>query len=544
MALNTLTATTQAVAVNYSYTTSGSTDWSGVTNNSYFYDLVTKLPYFKNNVGDIYHIFSGSTTGTTSNYTTGFTYSNNNLTISRNQGQPDLTVNVNTMTGLTINGNLSVTGNTSIKGLTGTSATISGSGQNILTLVGSGSTSPLFKISGSTNELFSVTDSTTGLLLTVNNNIGLPIFQTWDDFRVVMGSNATPGLTVSGSTVFVGPTATTTSKLYISTGTLQYNYGSLASGYILTSDSNGVATWQAPAGFNGGTVTGATIFNGGLSANTISATTYQNLPTDIRITGGTYSSGNTIFTNNTGGTFSITGFVSADTYTTGFTYSNNNLTISSNQGQPNLTVNVNTITGLTINGNLTVTGDTNVKGLSGTSATLSGSAQNILTIVGSGSTSPLFMVSGSSGEIFSVTDSLTGSLFSVNKSGGLPVLEIFSDYTTLIGDFYNPSLYTTTGITVNSGVTTTIYSLPTSAFTGAFFEYTVKNTDNIGLRAGNIMSIWSGNTVNFTETKTSDIGSTTGLTFSMSVINSGNTVTLTSSANTNNWIVKTIIRSI
>lgn len=63
MALNILTASTQAVAVNYSYTTSGSTDWSGVTNSSYFYDLVSKLPYFKNNVGDIYHIFTGTTTG-------------------------------------------------------------------------------------------------------------------------------------------------------------------------------------------------------------------------------------------------------------------------------------------------------------------------------------------------------------------------------------------------------------------------------------------------------------------------------------------------
>ena len=503
-----------SAGVNYTVTTNGVTDWSGVTGNTYFYDLATKLPYFKNNVGDIFHIFSGSTTGSTSIYTTGFTYSNNNLTISRNQGQPDLTVNVNTMTGLTINGNLSVTGNTSVKGLTGTSATISGSGQNILTLIGSGSTNPIFKISGSTSELFSVTDSTTGLLLTVNNNIGLPIFQTWDDFRVVMGSNTNPGLIVSGSTVFVGPTGLTTSVLHVSTGTIQYKYGSYASGKILTSDSNGVATWETPAGFNGGTVTGTTIFTGGLTANTISATTYQNLP------------------------------VTADTFTTGFTYSNNNLTISRNQGQPVLTTTINTMTGLTVNGNLSVTGDTNVKGLSGTSAVFSGSAQNILTIVGSGTTSPLFMVSGSSGEIFSVTDSLTGSLFSVNKSGGLPVLEVFSDYTTLIGDFYNPSLYTTTGITVNSGATTTIYSLPTSAFTGAFFEYTVKNTDNIGLRAGNIMSIWSGNTVNFTETKTSDIGSTTGLTFSMSVINSGNTVTLTSSADTNNWIVKTIIRSI
>ena len=59
---------------------------------------------------------------------------------------------------------------------------------------------------------------------------------------------------------------------------------------------------------SGGTVTGGTIFQSGLTANTISATTYYNLPTDVFVTGGTYTSGNAIFTNNTGGTFTVTGF--------------------------------------------------------------------------------------------------------------------------------------------------------------------------------------------------------------------------------------------
>jgi hypothetical protein len=59
--------------------------------------------------------------------------------------------------------------------------------------------------------------------------------------------------------------------------------------------------------FTGGTVTGATIFTDGLTANTISATTYQNLPQDIFVTGGTYSNSIATFTNNTGGTFNVTG---------------------------------------------------------------------------------------------------------------------------------------------------------------------------------------------------------------------------------------------
>ena len=59
---------------------------------------------------------------------------------------------------------------------------------------------------------------------------------------------------------------------------------------------------------SGGTVSGNTYFTSGLTATTISATTYYNLPTDVFVTGGTYTSGNAIFTNNTGGTFTVTGF--------------------------------------------------------------------------------------------------------------------------------------------------------------------------------------------------------------------------------------------
>jgi hypothetical protein len=97
----------------------------------------------------------------------------------------------------------------------------------------------------------------------------------------------------------------------------------------------------------------------GVSATTISATTYLGLPIDIRVTGGTYSNGTAIFTNNTGGTFTVTGFTtggtSSDTFVTGFTYSNNNLTIFQNQSQSPLQVNINSFTGLTINGTLSAT---------------------------------------------------------------------------------------------------------------------------------------------------------------------------------------------
>jgi len=130
-------------------------------------------------------------------------------------------------------------------------------------------------------------------------------------------------------------------------------------GYVLTSDANGNASWQPSSGgstFTGGTVTGPTVFTNGLTANTVSATTYQNLPIDVFVTGGTYSSGIATFTNNTGGTFTVTGFTTGgtsgtDVFVTGSTYSNNTFTFTNNTGG---TFNVlfNTVTGLTSTGTI------------------------------------------------------------------------------------------------------------------------------------------------------------------------------------------------
>jgi len=69
-------------------------------------------------------------------------------------------------------------------------------------------------------------------------------------------------------------------------------------------------------------------------------------------------------------------------------------------------------------------------GLSITGSAGTGSA---VTIYKSGSTA--LDIQGSSGQLFAVTDSLTGSLFSVNTAAGLPTIEAFSDNTVNIGKF-------------------------------------------------------------------------------------------------------------
>ena len=259
-------------------------------------------------------------------------------------------------------------------------------------------------------------------------------------------------------------------------------------------------------------VSGNTLIDGVLSATTISATTYQNLPVDPNF------------------------------YTTAFTYSNNVFTIKQT-GQSDLTATINSVTGWTVNGNQTVTGNTSLQGVTATTASISGSGQNVLTVTGSGNStsSPIFKVIGSQGELFSVTDSLTGLLQSVNNISGLPIWQVYSDNTILMGTYLAPSLNTTVRVSLTAG-TNTVYSIPTSAYTGGFFDYTVISSGGAGARAGTVMSIWSGTTAEYTDVSTNDIGNTSGISFSVAV--SGGNSVLSCSATTTGWILKTIVRSI
>ena len=132
--------------------------------------------------------------------------------------------------------------------------------------------------------------------------------------------------------------------------------------------------------FTGGTVSGDTEFTNGLTANTISATTYFNLPTDIYVTGGTYSNGDITFTNNTGGTFNVSGLFtgSTDVYVTGGTYNNNTFTYTNNIGGT-FDVSFNSVSGLTSNGTIesNVISATTISGgtLYGDGSNLSGISQ-------------------------------------------------------------------------------------------------------------------------------------------------------------------------
>ena len=56
-----------------------------------------------------------------------------------------------------------------------------------------------------------------------------------------------------------------------------------------------------------------------------------------------------------------------------------------------------------------------------------------LIVNGSGST--LLDVQGSQGQLFAITDSLSGSLFTVSDISGIPIFEVRSDDTIKLGTF-------------------------------------------------------------------------------------------------------------
>ncbi len=163
-----------------------------------------------------------------------------------------------------------------------------------------------------------------------------------------------------------------------------------------------------------------------------------------------------------------------------------------------------------------------------------------LTIYDSGSANPLLKIQGGAGELFSVYDTFSGSLFSVNNQSGNPILEVTSDNNITFGKPGYQALLTTQETIVTASGQFTVYSIPTASYDGAWFEYVIRSGSNA--RAGQVMAVWSGSAVNYSETTTTAFGTTAGLSFG--VFRVGGNFALTGSATTGGWTMKTIIRSI
>lgn len=378
-----------------------------VGSNLYDLKLRNKITAYQGQTDLSGKFLSGTTTGfvladisaldNVDTFVTGVTWVPNTLTVSRNQGEPDINVTINTFNGLTlygtntVNGDLTVTGNTNLQGVTATninasnvyaSSNITGNTGTINTI----NSTTTNTTTGNVNNLFvtgteivnNLTITGTGLYnttatgtnpLEIVNFSSLSGYVETNDTYVTGGTVSVPatsnsksvtiGLTYKNSdgtphtitaenTFTTGGTYDNTSKniTFTRNDAVQYTVD------LSTIDTNDTYV-------TGGTNNAATNFTNSAS---ISLKYNQDIPdgtyslpyTNTYVTGGTYSAGVIDLTRNDGTVVSISGLLSTDTYVTGFTYNNTNnqLTIKQTQGQPDLSVFIDTVSGLTVS-NLT-----------------------------------------------------------------------------------------------------------------------------------------------------------------------------------------------
>jgi hypothetical protein len=306
------------------------------------YDPITGTLTFYDDTGGDFSV-SGFITGYTNTAVTGLTYNNSNtFTILENDGTTH-SASINVVTGMTFNGFLKTSGSTT-SGLYsfafGNNLTSSGdysfsqglnntSSGNYSHSEGRGSTSSgLYSHAEGKGNDSSGSDSHAEGSNTISSGVAS---HAEGDGTESFGANSHAegqDTLAYGSWSHAEGSGTTTYGQYshaeglgtITNGDYQLTIGqfnstaSTQSAFIIgngTSNTNRsnlvLATGNTFNIYGNLSVTGTT------SSAIISATTYQNLPTDIRVTGGTYSNGTATFTNNTGGTFSVSGFSSTFT---------------------------------------------------------------------------------------------------------------------------------------------------------------------------------------------------------------------------------------
>ena len=309
------------------------------------YNPSTGIATFTNNSGSTFNV-NGFLTGMTDTYVTGLTYSNNLITLKQNGGQPNLSILIDNMSGLTINGALSATTYYNLP----TDIRVTGGTYSNGTTIFTNNTGGTFNVTGyytGATDVYITGATYSNNIFTYRNNTGGTFNVSFNSVTGLTVDGVLSATTISGDTIY----ANNFPQLpLIDNETIDY--------YIASGDTF-IRLKDSVAAPSGGTRTfvGNMVVGSGFSANTISATTYYNLPTDIRVTGGTYSNGTTTFTNNTGGTFNVTGYYTGatDVYTTGATYSNNTFTFTNNTGGTFNTL-FNTLTGITVNGNVLISG--------------------------------------------------------------------------------------------------------------------------------------------------------------------------------------------
>jgi hypothetical protein len=192
--------------------------------------LVNNIAYFDTNESLSAYTLNLSSFNTSDTFVTGYTYNpnSNTLSILQNEGVPPINVTINSMSGLTINGDFNVTGNTYLNTLSATTIDA--------TMIYSGGTNLSSIISNIDSHVTGITWNPNQLLINLNNNkpsVGVTI----DTFS---GLTVTNNLSVLGSGGFSGDLSIT-GTTSISTITPR----STAASIFLTTEGNEVRSRTA-----------------------------------------------------------------------------------------------------------------------------------------------------------------------------------------------------------------------------------------------------------------------------------------------------------
>jgi hypothetical protein len=124
----------------------------------------------------------------------------------------------------------------------------------------------------------------------------------------------------------------------------------------------------------------------------------------------------------------------------------------------------------------------------------------------------------------------------VNDISGMPIMDVRSDTSVLMGSSTAPSLNSTKKV-VSTGVQAFALGgtlIPTSSYDGAFFEYMAKSGSNA--RSGEVIAVWNQDTATFTDVSTLDLGNTAAVSASVSIVSSQ--MQFNFQTNTSGWTIK------
>jgi hypothetical protein len=140
-------------------------------------------------------------------------------------------------------------------------------------------------------------------------------------------------------------------------------------------------------------------------------------------------------------------------------------------------------------------------------------------------------------------DTATGQLFyqttsslSVTSASYAATSSYATTFTIQNQLYFDQTLTDYASIASSVAGSNNLFTQATGSYTSAFFKYTVSNSTNA--RTGEVLAVWNGGSVQYTDNSTLDIGTTTPVTCSVSLV--GGDVLFNVQTNTSGWRIKSI----